>query len=234
MIKQSQNRKKLFFKAFQSLVLLFYLLVFNSALATYDLKKDLVSNGGGESSSGNYGLEDSLGETVVGPSDSSNYMEQQGFWQGEDPYLLLEVDSSSVNFGSLIPGTSATAQSLITVTTNAVTGYDLYISQNNDLTHTTEPDTIAAIACNISSPCSWPGDGFGFSVIAGSEVEAKWGNSPNFNYAAFPTSSTNFHSTSYYNSSPDDTTVQYKVQIPDIQVAGEYTNQVTYTVMADL
>jgi hypothetical protein len=50
-----------------------------------------------------------LGESAVGDSASSHYQSGSGFNTTADPSLSMIVNSSSINFGHVIPGTEATA-----------------------------------------------------------------------------------------------------------------------------
>jgi hypothetical protein len=65
------------------LVLLFLVTVFGpeSALAQYRARSGVVGNGGGRSTSSNYGTQGTGGQAVVGTPDSDNYHGGAGYWQ---------------------------------------------------------------------------------------------------------------------------------------------------------
>ena len=195
----------------------------------YKINADVIGTGGDDGSSANYGLTDTLGQPVIGIGSSTNYKAKQGFWYMIATAISLVVDSNTVNLGTLTPGTPVTGDSTLTVTTDAWGGYELYVSQNGQLTHTDTVTTIPDYSCAIASPCSWSGVGLGFSISSGTNVDAKWGTSPNLNYAAFPLTQTKFHETIDYKSGGDNTVIEYKVDAPTSQKSGQYSNIITYT-----
>ena len=208
--------------------------VFAMSSTNYKINADVIGASGELGSSTNYKLNDTLGEPVIGIGASSNYNLQQGFQYMINTGISLTVDSNTKNLGSVIPGSSVQGQSTLQVTTDSWGGYDLLISENHSMLHTDAVTTIADYACAISSPCAWSGNGFGFSVISGSDVEAKWGTNPNYNYAAAPLSDTIFHTKAGYASGEDETVVGYNVSPTVAQKAGTYSNVILYTALAKL
>ncbi len=69
------------------LILLFLLIVatgaqaMNSANFAIDWMIPLTSGGGGAAASSNYAIQYSVGQSVIGESDSTNYATNMGFWQ---------------------------------------------------------------------------------------------------------------------------------------------------------
>ena len=69
------------------LILLFLLLLatgaqaMNSANFAIDWMIPLTSGGGGAAASSNYAIQYSVGQSVIGESDSTNYGTNMGFWQ---------------------------------------------------------------------------------------------------------------------------------------------------------
>ncbi|HEX3082605.1 MAG TPA: hypothetical protein VHQ86_05110, partial [Candidatus Saccharimonadia bacterium] len=110
-------------------------------------------------------------------------------------------------------------------------GYNLAISEDHDLTHTDTVTTIGPVAGSVASPAAWTEGtttGLGFTLTAGSQIEGKWGTSPNYDYAALPTSDATFHSrTGYLGGSADTTTLQFRLDVPASQKSGKYSNTVT-------
>ena len=200
----------------------------------YKINADVIGVGGEAGDSESYMLKDTLGEPIIGPGTSETYKTKAGFWYMVTTAISLIVDSNTVNLGTLTPGTPVTGQTIISVATDAWDGYDLYTSQNHQMLHMDTVTTIPNYSCDIGTPCLWSGVGLGFSVTAGTSVEAKWGTSPNFKYAYFPLSPTVFHQKSGYLSGVDQTTVGYKLDAPSTQKSGTYSNIITYTAMERL
>jgi hypothetical protein len=112
-------------------------------------------------------------------------------------------------------------------------GYDLSVQRPTPLTHTDTVTTIPDISGTIASPTAWTEGttkGFGFTLTAGTQVEAKYGTSPNYNYAALPSAATVFHSRTGLNGGiPEVTTMQYRVDTQTTQKQGTYSTTVIYT-----
>lgn len=201
---------------------------------TYKINADVVGAGGNLGTSETYKLTDTLGQPVIGIGGSETYNLKAGFWYMVNYALSLSVDSNTVNLGTITPGTPTTGQSILTVTTDSWGGYDLFTSQNHSMMHTDATTTIPDYSCAIANPCLWSGTGLGFTLTSGTQVESKWGSTPNFKYAAFPLSATIFHTKTGYTSGGDQTTVGYKLDTPATQKSGAYSNIITYTATSKL
>jgi len=208
--------------------------VLASSSANYRIESDVIGIGGNSSGSASYNISDTLGQSVIGLGTSTNYKVQEGFWHTVNFSISLAVDSHNLNLGTITPGTPVNEQTTISVITDAWGGYDLLVSQNHAMTHTDAVTTIADYACAIANPCAWSGNGLGFTVNSGTNVEVKWGTSPNYNYAYFPLSQTVFHAKGGYLSGVDQTAVGYRLDVPATQRSGQYSNIITYTAMAKL
>jgi hypothetical protein len=208
--------------------------VFAMSSANYKIDADVIGVTGGPGSSDNYKLFDTAGEPVIGIGQSLNYKIKAGFAYMINYSLSLSIDSNTKNLGNVDPGSSVQGQSTLTVTTDSWGGYDILINENHSLLHTDTVTTIADYSCPIAAPCSWSGNGFGFTVNSGTGVEAKWGTDPNYNYAAIPLSGTIFHTKTGYTSGADNTVVGYNLAVSGAQRSGTYSNFVTYTAVAKL
>jgi hypothetical protein len=227
--------KKDFLKFFLSLLFgAIPMLVLAMSSANYQINADSINSGGNLSSSSNFGTFDSIGESFIGNMASTNFAISEGLAPMITYSLTLFLDSNTKNIGSVTAGTPIAATTTASVTTDAWGGYDLYVSQNNDLKHTDAVTTIAPYSCAISLPCFWSGTGFGFTVNSGTSVEAKWGTSPSYKYSSIPTTPTLFHTKTGYKSGIDSTVVGYKLDVPTSQKAGNYTNVLSYTAIAKL
>jgi hypothetical protein len=201
---------------------------------TFKINADVIGTGGQSGTSESYKLTDTVGEPVIGVSESETYKSKAGFWRMVGVSISLIVDSDVVNLGTLNPGNPVTGDSVLSVTTDAWGGYELYVNQNHSMMHTDTVTTIPEFSCAITNPCFWSGTGLGFSVISGTNVDAKWGSNPNYKYAYFPNVSTKFHETTQYISGIDETMVEYKVDVPASQKAGNYSNVITFMAMEKL
>lgn len=227
----------MFVKKISSLIFCFFLFsesVLASSSANYRIESDVIGIGGNSSGSASYNISDTLGQPVVGLGASTNYKVQDGFWHTVNFSISLAIDSQNLSLGTIMPGTPVSGQTTISVITDAWGGYDLLASQNHAMTHTDAVTTIADYSCSITSPCTWSGQGLGFTVNLGTSVEAKWGTSPNYNYASFPLAQTVFHAKGGYVSGVDQTVVGYRLDVPTTQKSGQYSNIITYTAMAKL
>lgn len=134
---------------------------------------------------------------------------------------------------NITPGQSQTYSADAVVRTDAG-GYDLYIQAPKALTHNTDgTTTIPNVSGTIVSPAAWTEGttkGIGFSLSAGTQVEAKWGTGPNYNYAGLPANATVYHSrTGLSGAVPELTTLQYRADTAPSQKQGTYSSTIIYT-----
>lgn len=133
---------------------------------------------------------------------------------------------------NVTPGQSQIYNADAVVRTDAP-GYDLYIQSLGLLTHTDTTTTIPNITSTIASPATWSEGvtkGLGFTVTAATQLEAKWGTSPNFAYAAVPASPTVYHSRSGENGTTVETTnLQFRADTTASQKQGTYKTTLVYT-----
>ena len=68
----------------------------------YTLEKYVIGGGGGEMSSTNYSVNGTVGQPVIGPTSSTNYSIEAGFWSGAGPgtgggceYVVGDANGSS-------------------------------------------------------------------------------------------------------------------------------------------
>ncbi|MHA1889085.1 MAG: hypothetical protein ACTSX0_13755 [Promethearchaeota archaeon] len=200
----------------------------------YKINADIIGQGGQTGLSSNYKLIDTIGEPVIGIGESDNYKSKEGFWHMIATSISLTVDSDTINLGIITPGTPVIGESTLTVTTDAWGGYELYVNQNHSMLHTDSTTAISEFICDINAPCLWSGNGLGFTIKSGTEVDTKWGSDPNYKYACFPDSSTKFHETSQYINGGNQTVIRYKLDTPVTQKSGDYSNVITYIAMEKL
>lgn len=196
----------------------------------YRVDRDVLNFGGGEGQSPSWVNFGSLGEVAAGLSLSANYAVNAGMPAQLNTSLTIAVDSATASFGTATPGTPLDAATVVTVTTDAAAGYSLAAQYSGPLS--SGSDTVADFAGTVAAPVAWSGTGFGFTVSAGTAVEAKW--SSGAAYAAFSTTAAEIHAPAPTPGVPDATTVSYRVDVPTSQASGAYATTVTYTAAATL
>jgi len=205
---------------------------------SYKINADSINAGGAPGSSATYKLNDTIGEIATGEGASGIYKMKAGFWYMVNTYLTLAVDDTSKDLGTLISGTPVTGQTVVSVTTDSWNGYVLNVSKDHKMRHiadgsTTIDDHNGAIA----TPLLWQSPnnfGFGFTIISGTNVDAKWKDGPDYKYASFPDVATTAHSKPDYKSPVDETTIGYKADVPSSQKSGAYSCTVTYTAVGSI
>jgi hypothetical protein len=217
-----------------SLLIIFPLFCSAATSENYKIDADVIGIGGVLGSSESYKLTDTLGEPIIGVGTSESYKTKAGFWYMTGTSLSLVVDSNTKNLGNIDPGTPVNAESTLSVTSDSWGGYDLLANEDQKMTHTDLTTTIDDYSCSISLPCLWSGTGLGFTIKSAAVVNPKWRDGLNFKYAAFPSADTIFHEKNGYSSGADNTVVEYKIDTPASQKAGDYSNIITYTAIAKL
>lgn len=204
----------------------------------YRIEADVLNYGGSEGQSPNLRNFDSLGDWVSGLSNSANYIANVGFPYQVNTTITLVLDSNTKSLGTLTPGTPVEAITTMDVTTDAANGYSLAANYSGQMSSGVYD--IDDFSGTIASPAAWSGNcptnsqcGFGFTVSAGTNVEAKWGSGAN--YAGFPGAATEIHQkTGYTGGASDTTSVRYRADVLNTQASGAYQTTVTYTVTAAL
>ena len=132
--------------------------------------------------------------------------------------------------GEIIPGLSEQSNYDAVVLTDALTGYTLSVSQNQNLTK--GGDSISGVSGTIASPANWSegttkGLGFTLTGTNATAIDAKW-NSGNA-YAAFPGSATSFYTRTGGQSTKDVLNLRLRLDVATSQPSGLYTNVITTT-----
>lgn len=95
----------------------------------YFIYADSLDYGGGEATSTNNNLQDSIGsEAAVGDSTSTSYEIKAGYQGMESGSITLDLNSNSVDLGQPLAGVVVTSSLVATVNTDSQTGYTLSIS----------------------------------------------------------------------------------------------------------
>lgn len=206
-----------------------------SSSTNFELEPSVANTFGVLGGSSSYKLTNSGGETATGTavSGSSSYKLGTGYVAQLIQSIMITLNPpTTLTIPTVTPGASQVTTIQAIVSTDAP-AYDLAVNQNHDLTHTDTVTTIPGVSSNIATPALWTEGttkGLGFTVTGGTQIEAKWGTSPNFKYAAMPNTATTFHShAGFLGGVADTTTVQYRLDVNPSQKAGTYTNLATYT-----
>ena len=140
-------------------------------------------------------------------------------------------NTSGLSFATdIVPGVSQTSNFDAIVLTDAVTGYALSVSQDQNLT--SGGNTIPAVSGTIASPSAWTEGatkGLGFTLYGtnATSIDAKW--SSGSAYAAFPGTATSFYARSGAQGSKDVLNMRLRLDVASTQAAGVYTNVITTT-----
>jgi len=212
----------------------------------YKIDADSINAGGGTGTSDTFKLSDTAGEAVIGGGSSATYKVKAGFQYMVNTYLTLAIDGNPEdpkNLGSLVPGSPVTGQTVVTVTTDSWNGYTLDVSKDHKMLHTDKVTELDDHNGTIDGPPDGPGPllweapdnlGFGFTLLLGTNVETKWGSTPDFKYAAFPATDITAHVKEDFKSGADGTTIGYKADAPQDQKSGAYSCTVTYTAVGSI
>lgn len=201
---------------------------FTSTNYTIDASSTGDSLAGGQTST-NYQLVSTGGESVVGNASSGSYKLGQGYVAQLEQSIQLSLSPTTINIGTVTPGTSNNSSVTASVITDAP-GYTLSVSQDHNLQ--SGAYTISPVSGSIASPVAWvegTTKGLGFTLVSTSAtaIPGTW-NSGN-SYAAFPGTDTAFYTrTGYSGGSTDTLTMRVKLDVPPSQEAASYSNTVTW------
>ncbi len=134
--------------------------------ANYVIWADVFNSGGSEdSSSANYGLQDSIGEAIIlsATSTSATYGIKAGFREMyPDQYITFAVSSNSIDLGALSDSAVSSASHTMTVDTNAPKGFTITVTGS---TLTSGANTINAVGA-VAAASSVGTEQFGINLMA--------------------------------------------------------------------
>ncbi|HUC01597.1 MAG TPA: hypothetical protein VMA75_01700 [Candidatus Paceibacterota bacterium] len=161
--------------------------------------------------------------------------------------ITLSLSGANLNLPTLTPGTAVIATSSATVTTNAVSGWQLQVNRNSATSTIasgtiTFPDQTAFTGNNATSAANLANSGANLSfreyqtgTSAGDYSSATWGTAdtdPSAFYAGFPTSAVTYASTSTYTGTAQTVVMEVRANAPATQQATTYTGAITITAVA--
>ncbi|MCX6810179.1 MAG: hypothetical protein NTY30_00355, partial [Candidatus Berkelbacteria bacterium] len=173
-------------------------------------------------------------------SDNDNYVD---IYQVQNLSLTFSVDSNTLAFGSLLPGSVLTGTTQTTVTTNYPNGYSLAASDGSDTNSALAQGGtyVADYASTITTPTAWSsGTGLGICLFSATgKNTTQWGTGTtetdsNNKYAGVPQNATTIHSKTGSPTLSDLSKIGYKLVVPDTQKTGAYSGIITYTVTGAL
>ncbi len=133
MIKKFFNFQIIFFNYFV-IIVLFGSLAFPNvswgvmSSTNYTIFADSIDSGGALSASGTYSLQDTVGESPAGSSSSSVYEVIGGYQAMNLSNLSISIDTATVDLGTLSASQVATANAVVTVTSEVADGYVLSVA----------------------------------------------------------------------------------------------------------
>lgn len=189
--------------------------------SNYTIWSDGVSLGGDLSSSTNYSLQDTVGESASGENISStNYLLSAGLPSiFEEPVLLVSLSSATASFSQINSTAVNTAGYNLTVSTNAPFGYTAQATADGNLT--SGANFISAVSDGSVTAGS---NEYGIAV---SGTDAAFGDD-----RALSTSPLTVASRSNWVSA-SATAISHKVSVTSGFAAGTYSQIVTYAVIGN-
>ncbi len=132
----------------------------NYVSTDYILSDPVFGESGPYVSSPSFKERSALGQTATGISQSTNFILKSGFeyYSGQSvPSITMSLNTNLINFNTVAPNTivKSPTNSIITISSNAESGYNLYIEQNNNLTNQ-QGDTIPQVSNGATTTTAAP------------------------------------------------------------------------------
>jgi len=195
---------------------------------------------GGNKSSTNYNLSDTVGQTAAGQFSSNGYIVKAGFQYIHSiiPFRF-SISNTNINFGNLLPNSPQTASTTLTVSFGAAGQYQVTAIEEGKLRTLDDvnqiPDTQCdggSNTCNESLAKPWTSNsayGFGYN-IDGNDIPNDFIN--NTYFRPFPNRTENENPAIVMSSTNvgknRQATMTLKVNISPIQPAGRYQTIINF------
>lgn len=203
--------------------------------AHYQIDESFVGGSGlVQSNSAHYQEGESIGDTGIGNSASTNYQTNSGYTTTNDPALSFAVNTSSANFGSFSPSAAATTTSTFQVSNYTSYGYVVQIVGNapSNGSHTLS-------AMSTTGPSQAGVEQFGINLVANTSP-VSFGANPAQGIAGAGVAASNYNTSNNYRYVSGETvatapkssgvttyTISYLVNVGSRTPGGQYTsNQV--------
>jgi len=224
---------------------------------TYKLQMGNLNSIAGESSSSNYNLSITSGETAPGLYEGANFKVKAGFQyvpRGSSVFSF-SVSNTLIDFGILSPTNPVSRATTLTVSNSSAPSYQITASENHQLLVAKTGAIIADTTCDRGTctqnqASEWASTltyGFGYRCEAISII------SNGAKSSACIENDTSFSTPNYFKQFADTSkkekaqivvkggkgsgqkaTITYKVNISSSQAAGNYSNSVTYIAVPNL
>jgi hypothetical protein len=183
-----------------------------------------------QSNSANYQSGESIGDTGIGNSASSNFQINAGYTTTSDPALSFMVTTPTANFGSFSPGIASVATSNFAVSNYTSYGYVVQILGNppNNGSH-----TLAAMS--TTGPSQAGVEQFGINLVANTSPVSVGAN-PDHGQFGVGSASSNYGTPNNYRyvsgetiaSAPQSSglttyTISYIINVTSLTRGGQYT-----------
>ena len=183
---------------------------------TYRIYADAIDAGGLLSTGGVYSLEDTVGEAVATSTSGGAYQIRGGYQAMTSSSLSMSISDDSVNLGELSQASVSSASTIVTITTDDLSGYALSVG------------SIAwsgSSLSNVSDSAVTAGSAeYGFAASGGDSQLTG-------DYAVAASQAISSSSTPAYNSA---TTLTFKASISGASVAGAYTQTIVLQASVNL
>lgn len=198
----------------------------------YKMIETSLGNGGLlQSSSAHYQSTQSIGDTAVGTTKSTNYQTQAGSKTTADPSLTFTINSGATSFGSFSPTAAATATSSFSVSNYTSYGYIVQIV--GDTPH----NGTHVIPGMTTSDVSQPGqEQFGINLVANTAPKS-FGANPDQGQFGEGYAEPNYANPNHYMYNSGDTiaaadktsgittyTISYIVNVGSLTPGGQYSS----------
>jgi len=231
-----------------SLLIIFFLLCFiiqsvsavNMESPLFKIQYGEIGIAGGNKSSTNYNLSDTVGQTAAGQFSSNGYIVKAGFQYIHSiiPFRF-SISNTNINFGNLLPNSPQTASTTLTVSFGAAGQYQVTAIEEGKLRTLDDvnqiPDTQCdggSNTCNESLAKPWTSNsayGFGYN-IDGNDIPNDFIN--NTYFRPFPNRTENENPAIVMSSTNvgknRQATMTLKVNISPIQPAGRYQTIINF------
>jgi len=209
----------------------------------YVIWADVISSGGSEDDeSANYGLQDTIGESLIwsATNTSATYGIKAGFRElYSDRFITLSLGSATVDLGTITAATTGTGSHTITIDATVANGFSMTVS---GATLSSGGNTIDAIGTTAAA--STPGtEQFGLNLVDNSApaIGADPGGTAPIGSAvdqyaianSFAFTSGNTVASSTADINPTIFTVSYIANVGAATPAGDYETTVTYAATAN-
>ena len=205
----------------------------------YIIRMGNLNSIAGKPTGPNYKVSFTSGQTGANLFTGSNYKVKLGFQYIYPLYTFrFSISSVLVDFGIITPGTPITRAQRLTVSNRSAHGYQVTVSQNHNLRVNASGQEIPQTACDSGFTCTtstanvWNTSiayGFGYNCanVSGTDCASGFTNSTYYKpFISSPSAVIVMSSTNIGQNRMSDMT--YRVNVPNTQAAGLYTNILNY------